>query len=277
MKQTLISALFALTISFSILGQNRSEKPLSYSIPDINARAAPLVQPAISGEMALKYDGTTLLVKVVVDADGNVVSAKCWENYPKTFIELVEAAARASKFRPLIINGQAVKYDGLLMYTITVQKINWYRFSTALYSAYIFDNLSLSPVAAMLPNEFGVERSKLRDLDNGVDLAVRWKIIENVRELIKGKLQGKDAWWFGLGSAMRDVTSPFQSDKKLDLNDVKTAISNLSKFVESAPSDVPPETIEKLRMLLTYKIDPAMPPEKVGQEIFKLSSLIQPQ
>ncbi len=182
----------------------------------------------------------------------------------------------ASKFRPLIIGVQAVKYDGSLMYSITIEKVNWYRFATALQSTYIFDNLSLGPVAAMLTNEFVGERIKLQDLDHGVELAFRWKTIEGVKGSIRGKLQGRGAWWFDLGFAMRQVTSPFQSDKKLDLSEVQAAISNLAKFVESAPSGVPPLTVENLRTLATYKINPAMPPQEVHRAIFKLASGIRP-
>ncbi len=67
----------------------------------------------------------------------------------------------------------------------------------------------------MLTNEFAGERNKLQDLDHGVELAFRWKTIEGVRDSIRQKLQGRDAWWFDLGFAMREVTSPFQSDKRL--------------------------------------------------------------
>ena len=73
-----------------------------------------------------------------------------------------------------------------------------------------------------------------------------------------------------------ETTSPFQSDKKLDLSEVQEAMSNLAKFVESAPSDVPPATVDNLRTLSTYKIDPAMPPQEVHQAIFKLASSIRP-
>jgi hypothetical protein len=276
MKRALLSAIIALITLNVALGQNPEDKERVYSVPDINGRATLLVQPEIPGDVSLKTDGNTLIVKVVVDADGNVVSAKCSTTCPKATIEPAEVAARASKFRPLIIGGRAVKYDGTLMYTIAVGKVNWYRFAAALQSAYIFDNLSLGPVAAMLTNEFAAERSKLQDLDQGVELAFRWKTIEGVRDSIKGKLQGSDAWWFDLGFAMRKVTSPFQSDKKLDPGEVQAAISNLGKFVESAPPDVPPLTVENLRMLATYKIDPVMPPQEVRQAIFKLTSDIRP-
>jgi len=276
MKRAFLSAIIALATLIVALGQDPGDKERGYSVPDINGRATLLVQPKIPGDVSLKTDGNTLIVKVVVDANGNVVSAKCSLTCPKATVGPAEVAAMSSKFRPLIIGGRAVKYDGTLMYTIAVEKVNWYRFATALQSTYIFDNLSLGPVAAMLTNEFAVERSKLQDLDHGVELAFRWKTIEGVRDLIKGKLQGRDAWWFDLGFAMREVTSPFQSDEKLDLGEVQAAISNLAKFIESPPSDVPPLTVENLRTLSTYKIDPAMPPQEVRQAIPKLASGIRP-
>lgn len=276
MKRVLLSAIIALTASADALGQAPVEKERVYSVPDLNGRAMLLVRPEIPGEVAVKEDGNTLVVKVVVDANGDVVSAKCSRDCPRAAAGPAEEAATASKFRPLFINGRAVKYDGTLMYTLAVGKVNWYRFATALQSTYTFDNLSLGPVAAMLTNEFAGERGKLQDLDNGVEPPVRRETIEGVRDSIRGKLQGRDAWWFDLGFAMREVTSPFQSDKKLDLNEVQAAISNLAKFVESAPSDVPPATVEDLRTLSTYKIDPAMAPPKVHQAIFKLASRIKP-
>lgn len=276
MKRVLLPAIIVLTASVAALGQEPGEKERVYSVPDLNGRATLLVRPEVPGDVAVKEDGNTLIVKVVVDANGDVVSAKCSLTCPRAAAGLAEAAASSSKFRPLFIDGRAVQYDGTLMYTIAVEKVNWYRFATALQSTYIFDNLSLGPVAAMLTNEFAGERSKLQDLDHGVELAVRWEAIKGVRGSIRGKLQGGDAWWFDLGFAMREVTSPFQSDRKLDLSEVSAAISKLAKFVESAPPDVPPATVENLRALATYKIDPAMPPREVYQAIFKLASGIRP-
>ena len=275
MKRTLLSAIFLLSTLTVVLGQDPElEKEQVYTAPDLNARATLLVKPEIPSDAALKADGETLSVRVNVDGDGNVVSAKCSPDCPKAIAGLAEAAAMASKFRPLIVNGKSAKYDGTLLYSIALEKVNWLRFAYGLQSTYVFDNLSLTPIAAMLTNEFAAERAKLQALDQGVELAVRWKTIKEVRESIKGKLQGKDGWWFELGFAVRKVSWQFQSDKKLDLNEVQTAISNLSKFVDSAPSDLSPQVIENLRKLSTYKIDPAMPPREVYQALTKLISRV---
>lgn len=276
MKRVFLSAIIALTPSIAVFGQVPVAKEPVYSVPDLNGRAMLLVRPEIPAYAAALFDGKTLVVKVVVDENGDVVSAKCSLDCPVAATELAEAAALASKFRPLFVNGQAVRYDGTLMYTIASGKVNWYGFAIALQSTYIFDNLSLAPVAAMLTNEYAGERAKLQELD-GAELPVRWETINEVRDSIKGKLKGKDAWWFDLGFAMREVSSPFQSDKKLDLNEVQEAISRLAKFVESAPADVPAATVENLRTLSAYKINPAMPPQEVRQAIFKLAVGIKPE
>jgi hypothetical protein len=276
MNRALFFVIIALSTLSVALGQDSEGKERVYSVPDINGRATLLVQPEVPGDVSFKTDGKTLIVRVVVGPDGNVISAKCSLDCPKAAARQAEMAAMASKFRPLIIGGQVVKYDGTLMYTIAVEKVNWFRFATALQSTYIFDNLSLEPVAAMLTSEFVEERTKLQDLDKGVELAFRWKTIEGVRNSIRGKLKDRDAWWFNLGFAMREATSPFQSDKKLDLSEVQTAISSLAKFAESAPPDVPPSTVENLRRLSTYKIDSAMAPQEVRQAILKFASGIRP-
>ncbi len=277
MKRAFLSAIIALTPLIAAFGQEPGEKKRVYSVPDLNGRAVLLVRPEIPSDVAANEDGKTLIVKVVVDENGDVFSAKCSLDCPGATAGLAEAAARASKFRPLFVEGRAVTYDGTLMYTIAMGKVNWYRFAAALQSTYIFDNLSLGPVAAMLTNEFAGEKGKLQSLGNGVELSDRWETIRSVRDSIRGRLQGKEAWWFDLGFAMREVTSPFQSDKKLDLAEVQEAISNLAKFVESAPSDVPPAIVNNLRALTIYKIDPAMTPQEVREAIFRLSSGVGPE
>ncbi|MCA1625724.1 MAG: hypothetical protein LC778_18370, partial [Acidobacteria bacterium] len=77
MKRTLLSAIIALTTLIVAFGQDLGDKERVYSVPDINGRATLLVQPELLGGVSLKTDGNTLIVKIVVDANGNVVSAKC--------------------------------------------------------------------------------------------------------------------------------------------------------------------------------------------------------
>jgi hypothetical protein len=277
MKRIILLAIVAIFSAIAVFGQEPETIIPAYRVPDLNGRAVVLQRPDVPGDVAMKQDGKTLTVRVVVDNNGDVISAKCSTDCPAEVAALAEAAAKGSKFQPLIVDGRAVMYDGTLIYTIAMGKVNWHRFAVALQSVYIFDNLSLGPVAAMLTNGFADEKVKLLALDNENDLEVRWKTINSVKATIRGKLQGADVWWFDLGFAIREVSSPFQSDKKLDLNEVQQAMSNLAKFVDSAPPDLPPTVIENLRALSTFKITPTMTPQEVLQAIIKLGSGIKPE
>lgn len=277
MKLPLILSIILAFCTISAFSQQKPAEDVEYSVPDINGRATLLVSPELSGDVMIAKDGTTATLKVYVDEEGNVISAKCSLRCPTEVAAAAESAAAASKFKPLIVNGQAVKYSGFLLYTIAVQRVDWYRFGGALYSTYIFDNLSLGPVAAILTTEFADEKGKLQDLDNGVELELRWKTIEAVRDSIKSKLSSKDAWWFTLGMALREATAPFQSDRKLNREEVQQSLSNLRKFVESAPPEIPRQSVEKLKILSEYKIDPAMPDQDLNRQIYEMASAIRPE
>ncbi|MFN6962772.1 MAG: hypothetical protein ACK4S4_03295 [Pyrinomonadaceae bacterium] len=250
--------------------------PVRYSAPDINGRATLLVRPVLPADVTLANDGMTIALKVVVDGEGNVVSAQCSAALPQRIRKAAEAAAAESKFRPMIVNGEAVSYTGTLLYTIAVERVNWFRFGTALYSTFIFDNISLGPVAAMLTPEFADEKTRLQELDNGVELAVRWRTIEGVRRSLSDKLKGQDAWWFELGMAIREATAPFQSDRKPDRAELQRALAALARFADSAPGDVPRPVVQAIRDLSDHKIDPAMPLPELARLIFEMSRNIRP-
>ena len=276
MKRAPLVFLVFLASPIANFAQEKAPEERRYSVPDINGRATLLVRPSLPGDVMIEHDGATVTLKVVVDAEGNVISAKCSLTCPAAVAGPAEAAATASKFRPLVVNGEAVKYEGSLMYTIAVQRVNWYSFGAALYSTYIFDNISLGPVAAMLTSEFAGEKTKLHELDNGVELSVRWRTIEAVRDAIKSKLNARDAWWFAVGIGVRQVTAPFMSDKKLDRDELQKALSNLDKFAASAPPEIPKEVIDDLKAASSFKIEPEMTNRDLYMTVSKMMSGIRP-
>ena len=73
--------------------------------------------PAIA--RAAKASGS-VTVQVTIDEDGNVVSARSVSGHPLLQAAAV-TAARQAKFSPTKLNGQAVKVNGVLVYTFTVQ------------------------------------------------------------------------------------------------------------------------------------------------------------
>ena len=245
-------------------------------VPDINGRATLLIKPLLPGDVLQRHDGVTLTLLVIVDDNGNVTSAKCSLTCPSDVAPVAESAAALSKFRPLIVNGEAVEYSGTLMYTLAVARVNWYRFGTALYSVYLFDNLSVKPVAEFLTPEYSSERAQLAELDNGVELELRWKTINSVRDSIKTKIAKLDIWLFDLGMAVRKVSAPFQSDRKLVRAEVQQVLADLGKFADSAPPEAKAETVQAIRTASQYVITETITNRDLSKEVFKLVSAIDP-
>ena len=277
MKRILILLVVLVLTSITHFAQKTNTEYIRYSVPDINARATLLIKPELSGDVMIANDGTTIKLKVIVDADGNVLSAKCSLACPAAVIAPAEAAATASKFRPLIVGGNAVKYSGILIYSIPIERVNWYRFGQALYSTYVFENISVDPAAGMLTSEFADEKNKLLDMNNkGVEYATRRKTIENVSYSFMRKLKPEDYWWFRLGMAVRATGTPFQSDLPLNREKVQNALIDLGKFVDSAPSDISKEMIEALKAASAYKLEDGLSRRDQFEVVLKLTSKIDP-
>lgn len=82
----------------------------------INGSAIKLVKPdypSIAGKTG-KRD--TVNVKVLIDEEGNIISAKAISG-DKVFHREAEWAAKRSKFRPTILCDKPVKVDGIIVYT----------------------------------------------------------------------------------------------------------------------------------------------------------------
>src|SRR5947208_16877214 len=104
-----ISVLFFLSIS--AFAQAPVEAPMA-RVPDINGRATSLVKPAFpETAVDMGADGDSVSLMVVVDENGFVISAHCSLNCHPMLKDAAELAAMTSKFKPLEINGRAVRYD----------------------------------------------------------------------------------------------------------------------------------------------------------------------
>src|SRR5687767_1319656 len=169
-----------------------AQEPPKFSVPDLNARATFLAKPTYPDDPALLVaDGTTIILKVVVDASGNVRSAQCSSTCPPLLEGAFEKAALESKFAPLIVTGEAVIYEGTLLYPIAFEKIDWYMFGAALESVHSFDNISVEPVAAKLTGQWADERSRLRAVDSEKDINLRIKTLVEMIDHFRRKLKGK--------------------------------------------------------------------------------------
>lgn len=235
-------------------------EPARVAVPDINGRALTLFHPEFS-DMAAAYaaDGSTLLVKVVVDKFGTPTSATCSTSCHPKMKHAAEAAALESRFAPLIINGQATEYEGTLLYTIAFKRIEWYRFGVAMQSVLNFDNISVGPAAQFLTGEFAAEKSRLIEIDQVKDVNERIRRIQREIANVKGLLTGRDLWLFDVGLATRGVTFWMMVGGKVDRVELRRAIGRVGEFAKNAPADTPEDFLQGLRNMSSFEFDDAIP------------------
>jgi protein TonB len=81
----------------------------------LNGRATKLVQPPYPAIARAAHASGPVNVQVVIDEDGNVISATAVSGHP-LLKPAAAAAARASKFQPTIVGGEYVKVSGVIIY-----------------------------------------------------------------------------------------------------------------------------------------------------------------
>lgn len=275
-KFLLYSIGFAFFLSTAAAGQT-SGPTARISVPDINGRAISLVKPEFpETAVAAQADGEGVSLKVVVDENGNVISAQCSLNCHPMLKDAAELAAATSKFKPLIKDGQPVKYEGILLYTFVVNRVDWFRFGTALESTRQFDNISLGPVAQILSARFGDEKMKLLSLDvAGVDYEARQKGIREVEASLKEKLKDDDLWRFEIGMALRRITFWTMAGERTDRAELQRAIDDLSKYITMAPTGVDEQTIEALTTISKYRVTTELAERELRQAIYNLTRNIR--
>lgn len=86
----------------------------------LNGKAVSLVKPAYPAIARSAQASGAVQVQVLIDENGNVISAHAVSGHPLLQSSAV-AAARASKFSPTILSGQAVKVSGVIIYNFVAQ------------------------------------------------------------------------------------------------------------------------------------------------------------
>ena len=270
--------LFAILIVASVVTTWSQPTPLPrYQVPDLNGRATLLIKPELSSKELLEgADGTTIALRLVIDTEGNVTSATCSMSCPPSIKAAAEKAASDSKFKPLIVNGVAVPFFGALQYTFAYSRVNWFSFGTSLKSVYLFDNISLGPPAAQLTSEFGEEKARLLELDRGVPLETRWRVIREVVKSIKGKLKPRETWLFDLGLTLREVTFITVLSGPTNRADLQKAFERLAPLAGSAPPEIPAELVKEIRELSVYKVPLDISEQELRGTVRQMAMKIRP-
>jgi protein TonB len=86
----------------------------------MNGKALHLEKPTYPAIARQAHASGTVIVQVLIDEAGNVVSARATSGHPLLHAASV-AAARASKFAPTKLSGQPVKVSGVITYNFVAQ------------------------------------------------------------------------------------------------------------------------------------------------------------
>lgn len=94
-------------------------KPVSKGI--VNGLAVSLPKPAYPAAAQAIRAGGAVNVQVVIDEEGNVVSASAVSGHP-LLRQASVTAARSAKFKPSTLKGKAVKVSGVIVYQFVLPK-----------------------------------------------------------------------------------------------------------------------------------------------------------
>ena len=271
MRFSITTLAVALCFAAPVLAQVLADLP-KFSVPDINKRATSLVKPAVSDALLLgELDGKSIVVKVIVDAAGNVESAAAPAGFPEGARAAAEQAAKESKFEPLLVDGKPERYTGMLHFSFAYEKMDWFAFGTMLASVHNFDNLSVAPVADKLTVRWAEEKVKLAEIDTYKDVNERIKALGWTIGHFKSKLTGRDQWLFTVAVAARNISFWPMAQERINREELQAALSALKPIVASAPPEIPREFVDALKRMSDYKVGPAMDERQLRQELMKLS------
>ncbi|HZT58558.1 MAG TPA: TonB family protein, partial [Pyrinomonadaceae bacterium] len=90
------------------------------AIDDLNGRLISKPQPAYPAMARAAHVQGTVNVEIVVDENGNVISARALGG-PALLQQAAAQAARQAKFSPLLVSGVPVKFKGTLAYNFVLQ------------------------------------------------------------------------------------------------------------------------------------------------------------
>jgi TonB family protein len=232
-------------------------KPLSGGV--LNGKATSLPAPAYpSAARAVRAEGA-VNIQVLIDEEGNVVSASAVSGHPLLRATAV-AAAKGAKFSPTRLMGYPVKVSGIITY-IFAGNLDWGRVGRALSRAENGEDTGshLLVVKAQLPADFDSEKNDIDTLltgagdksgsgkqgDQGAQNAQVTKIIESIQYRLLTR--PVDLWRFNFKVTMGRVRAGINDDAKLAAN-----LAKLLELANAAPPEAANEVTQGIKGLADY-------------------------
>lgn len=269
-----MAAFFAVSVA-----QDEPRKPLPKQISGgvLNGKATSLPKPEYPAAARAENASGKVSVQVLIDEEGNVVSAKTVSGHENAALRAAsEAAALQAKFSPTTLAGNPVKVSGVITYNFVAKGelesgMNAFmagavlflvkdlaahpdKFSRAIESD-DFELRSILKEAAADPDFPGLEPlAKLEATPAGK----RVELIESVIGEMVGKLKAEPTVWkFELGRGFSDVLAPVMLlafDKEPDIANldearIKKGLRVMKQMLANAPAELPKDTLNKLNAL----------------------------
>lgn len=116
MKKVFALCVVLFTLLFTVsnaAAQDDKSKPISVGVA--NGKTIKMPAPAYPAAARAVKAGGAVNVEVLIDEEGNVVSAEAVSGHP-LLRQASEKAAMQATFKPFVLSGQAVKARGILVY-----------------------------------------------------------------------------------------------------------------------------------------------------------------
>ena len=236
----------------------------------LNGKATNLVKPAYpAAAKAVRAEGA-VNVQVTIDEQGNVISAAAVSGHPLLRAAAVNAA-RASKFSPTRLSGQAVKVTGVIVYNFSADQkapqaseseklipVGLVMFLTALKDIPNDDESDqiLLDLSDELPAVMKTEKAQFERLVAAQSQGEKAQIIDDIVASMRKGLTGTDAWmidlgknWGGaIGEAFRITDSEYRRDRQKFIKNLE----GMNWLLEAPPKDISRESLEKIRAVALY-------------------------
>ena len=219
--------------------------PRTVSFGVINHKAADLVKPEYPKSAIAANVYGQVSVQVLIDENGNVISAKVSSGHPLLRSVSVKAALE-SKFETVTLSGEPVRVNGIIIYKFMPREWNWLEIGFALINSRS-SYYSLISLSENLPVGFEEENQLLRQsskLSENQD-----KYTDVIITSISGKLieNGKSNWLFSVGLVLGQMTQnccPINGK-------IQESIEKLKILLQVKPENVSTDLISNLEKLIS--------------------------
>jgi TonB family protein len=228
-----------------------AQKPETLSGGVLNGKATSLPKPVYpQAAQAVRASGE-VKIQVMVDENGDVISASAFSGHP-LLRQSAEQAARLAKFAPTVMGGKTIRMQGVLIYNF-VLPVNWRYVGVILgdAEAEIEDEIKLGRVVGELGNLFPDESKAIKIVVENFDRdeeAGRYQtaaIIQVINSLqAKISVQAEDVWHFELGLTIGRLNASSFEDSIL-----RESLSKFKQLSDTAPENINKDTLAALRSL----------------------------